>query len=81
MQAKSLQRKCDILAAQVDALELRCSQSEALEKDMTEALHIKDRQVGLEGDILLKQQPARHMVQSGMSMLQHASSTFVQSVT
>ena len=48
LQARNLHLNANILAAQVDALELRCSQSEALEKDMTDVLRIKDKQVGLE---------------------------------
>ena len=47
LQAKSLHRKCNILVAQVDALELNCSQSEALEKETAEVLRKKDEEVGL----------------------------------
>lgn len=47
LQAKSLHRKCNILVAQVDALELKCSQSEALEKETAEVLRKKDEEVGL----------------------------------
>ncbi|CAL5224353.1 g7027 [Coccomyxa viridis] len=43
--AKSLHRNCNILVAQVDALELKRSQSEALEKEMADVLRMKDEQV------------------------------------
>ncbi len=48
MQAKSLHRNCNILVAQVDALELKRSQSEALEKEMADVLRMKDEQVSLQ---------------------------------
>lgn len=47
LQAKSLHHNCKVLAAQVDALKLKCSKSKALEKDLTELLRMKDEQVGL----------------------------------
>ncbi|CAL5224354.1 g7028 [Coccomyxa viridis] len=43
--AKSLHRNCNILVAQVDALELKRSQSEALEKEMADVLRMKDEQM------------------------------------
>ncbi len=47
LQVQDLHENCRAVEAQVDALKLQLSQSDALEKRLTEVLHVKDEQVGL----------------------------------